>query len=243
MTAMVSTLLRCLRGSGSVVVGCLLLAAMASLGGCTRSVVGTVHAVAPEAEPRKPAALPDLLIEPDRFPAHYPAVVLDPRSVGQAIADIEAVPAGAVVTPPECAPAAAPRGAVAARGTDATTSSSLTVVVMRTDAPLSVRRDQLSGCPSFTATAGDVEATVTAVLLAAPPVDADDTYSVDQTVSTPSAPTRRSLILVAQIDDVRVNAVWTTPSDDTAPDTSPDTQALDALFTDAVLKVRRDGRP
>jgi hypothetical protein len=106
MTAMVSTLLRCLRGSGSVVVGCLLLAAMASLGGCTRSVVGTVHAVAPDAEPRKPAALPDLLIEPDRFPAHYPAVVLDPGSVGHAIADIEAVPAGAVVTPPECAPAA-----------------------------------------------------------------------------------------------------------------------------------------
>jgi hypothetical protein len=233
---MVSTLLRRVRGSGSVAVGCAVLAAMASLGGCTRLVDG---AVAPEAEPRKPAALPDLLIEPDRFPAHYPAVVLDPQSGQRELADIDGVPAGAVVTPPECAPVAMRRDAVAAQGTDARTSSSLTVVVTRADAPLTARRDQLSRCASFTTTAGDAEATVTAALLPAPPVDADDTYAVDQTVSTSSGPTRRSLILVGQVADVRVTAAWTTPSDET----TPDSLVLDTLFTDAVLKVRRDGQP
>jgi hypothetical protein len=67
---------------------------------------------------------------------------------------------------------------------------------------------------------------------------------------------RRTLTLAAQIGDVRVSATWlhegtpdTAPdiAPDTAPniapDTAPDTQALDTLFNDAVLKVRRVGGP
>ena len=55
---------------------------------------------------------------------------------------------------------------------------------------------------------------------------------------------RRTLTLAAQVGDVRVSATWLhegTP--EATPDVAPDTQALDALFTDAVLKVRRNGGP
>ena len=74
----------------------------------------------------------------------------------------------------------------------------------------------------------------------APPVDADDTYAVDQTVTsesseTPESGDTRTLTLVALVDDVQVTASWRQQG---TSDTTPDTQALDTLFTDAVLKVR-----
>jgi hypothetical protein len=79
----------------------------------------------------------------------------------------------------------------------------------------------------------------------APPVDADDTYAVDQTVTAPlSGWMRRTPTLAAQIGDVRLSATWLhdgTP--ETTPDVAPDTQALDGRFTDGVQKVRRVGGP
>ena len=76
-------------------------------------------------------------------------------------------------------------------------------------------------------------------------MDADDSYAVDQTVTAGSSGSmRRTLTLAAQIGDVRVSATWLhegTP--EATPDVAPDTQALDTLFTDAVLKVRRVGGP
>ena len=81
-------------------------------------------------------------------------------------------------------------------------------------------------------------------VLPAPQVDADESYAVDQTVTAePSGSMRRTLTLAAQIADVRVSATWLhdeTP--EATPDVAPDTQALDTVFTDAVLKVRRIGR-
>jgi hypothetical protein len=69
-------------------------------------------------------------------------------------------------------------------------------------------------------------------------VDADDSYAVDQTVTSGSAdgPITRTLALVALVGDVHVTAAWQQrgPSSDL-----PDTQALDTLFTDAVLTVRQ----
>jgi hypothetical protein len=80
-------------------------------------------------------------------------------------------------------------------------------------------------------------------VLPAPPVDADATYAVDQTVTAESSGSmRRTLTLAAQIGDVRVSATWLHEGTrETTPDVAPDTQALDTLFTDAVLKVRRIG--
>jgi hypothetical protein len=79
---------------------------------------------------------------------------------------------------------------------------------------------------------------VTIDLPPAPPVDADDSYAVDQTVTTQSSeqPDSRTLTLVALVGDVRVTASWQHHG---SSDGTPDTQALDALFTDAVLKVRQ----
>ncbi len=216
--------------------------ATAVLGGCTRAVDGSAHAPARDAGPAEPIPLSDLLIEPQRFPAQYPAVVLDPMSVGQTIRDIDGVEARAVVTPPLCAPrppGASPQDAVAVQGIDTATANSLTVALTRAATTLTARRDQLSACPSFTTTAGERSATVTATLLPVPPVDADDSLAVDQTMSTSSGETLRSLTLVAQVADVQVTAAWMTARADAPPDTA----ALDALFTDALLKVRRGGQP
>ena len=98
--------------------------------------------------------------------------------------------------------------------------------------PLRARVEQLTACPSFTAVLGPDTSTVTATVLPAPPVDADDSYAVEQTVTAESGSVRRTLTLVAQIGEVQLSATW---MQDGAPDTAPDSQSLDTLFTDAVL--------
>ena len=73
-------------------------------------------------------------------------------------------------------------------------------------------------------------------VLPAPPVDADDTYAVEQTVTTPDSE-RTTLTFAAQIGDTRVSATWL---QDPAVDDA-DTSSLDTLFRDAVVKLRRGG--
>ena len=71
------------------------------------------------------------------------------------------------MTPPLCAPrppGASPQDAVAVQGIDTATASSLTVAITRAATALTARRDQLSACPSFTATAGERSTTVTATV-------------------------------------------------------------------------------
>jgi hypothetical protein len=86
---------------------------------------------------------------------------------------------------------------------------------------------------------------VTVTVLPAPPIDADDAYAAEQTVTSEvSGSMRRSLTLAAQVNDVRVSATWLREGESgAAPDTAPDTQVLDALFTAAVLKVHRASGP
>lgn len=237
MSEMLSTLSRCLRG-------CVLAMALALLAGCTRAILGTVQPVAPGAEPA-PIRVADLLIEPGQFPVHYPAVVLDATAVYRAMQDLDGVAAAAVVNPPQCAPPPrAPQDSAAVEGIDSQDVSSLIVTVTRPDTPLRDRAEQLTACPSFTAVRGQDTSAVTVTVLPAPQVDADESYAVDQTVTAElSGSMRRTLTLAAQIGDVRVSATWLhdeTP--EATPDVAPDTQALDTVFTDAVLKVRRIGR-
>ena len=238
---MVSTLMRCLRGPGLPVAGCALVMATALLAGCTRVIVGTMHPVAPGGEHRTPIPVADLLIEPERFPARYPAAVLDGTAVYRVLQAIDGVPGGSVVTPPECAPPPlAPQHAAAAQGIDSEEADSLIVAVTSPAPPLHTRVEQLTACPSFTAVSGPDTSSITATLLPAPPVDADGSYAVDQTVTPQSGSIRRMLTLVAQVGEVRLSATWL---HDGTPETTPDTQSLDTLFTDAVLKVRRVGGP
>src|ERR1700694_2320419 len=244
MTVMVSTLARCLRGSVVATLGCVLVTATALIG-CSRTIDGTVRAAPTDAGSKEPIPLADLLIEPARFPARYPAVVLDPPAVDRVFREIDGAAAGSVVTPPECAPPPVAAEAAAVAGIDSQNARSLIVAVSRTGAPLRGRIDQLAGCPGFTSVAGPDRSSVRMNTLPMPPVDADESYAVDQTVTSPtSGSMTRTLTLVAQIADVRVSATWLqdgTP--DTTPYATPETEPLDTLFTDAVLKVRRDGQP
>jgi hypothetical protein len=228
MSQMVSARSWRLGGSAAFVV-------VALLAGCGR-VIGGVAEPPAAGGAAEPVPVADLLVEPDRFPTPYRAAVLDGTAIYHVLQDIEGVARGAVVTPAECAPA--PRVAhdsAAAQGVDSDTAISLIVVVTRPAAPLSTRVDQLRGCPTFTAANGGDVSQVTTSLLPAPPVDADDSAAIDQTVRSPAG-MRRTITFVAQIADTRVSATWL--HEGAAAD-DPDTAALDALFSDAVLKVRR----
>jgi hypothetical protein len=224
-----------------MVMGCALLMATILLGGCTRVIAGAAHSAVPADEKRPPIPVADLLIEPERFPARYPAVVLDGTAMDRVLQDIDGVPGGSVVAPPACAPPPlTPHHTAAAQGTDSADSSVLIVAVTSPAPPLRARAEQLTACPSFTAVRDGETFSVTATLLPAPPVDADDSYAVDQTVTLPSGSTRRMLTLAAQIGQVLVRATWLL---DGAADTAPDTQSLDTVFTDAALKVHRVDGP
>jgi hypothetical protein len=216
--------------------GCALLAAAALLGGCSRVIVGSVEPVAAPSE-KPPAAVSQLLIDPNQFPPQYRASVLDDAAVDRALHDIDVVPTGAVVAPAECAPPVLGHSEIAGvEGVDSATASRLVVLVVRPAPPLSERLDQLRRCSSVEVGQGEDASTVNATLLPAPPADADDTYAVEQTVTTPDSE-RAMLTFAAQIGDTRVSA---TRLQDPAVDEA-DTSSLDTLFRDAVVKLRRSG--
>jgi hypothetical protein len=130
----------------------------------------------------------------------------------------------------------------AVQGTDERSGARLTVTVIRPVPSVRARVTQLAECSSFTSAAGGeagVVSEVTVDLTPAPPVDADDSYAVEQTVTPESddEPETRTLTLVALIEDVQVTASWQRRGSSAD---SGGTQALDTLFTDAVLKVRKN---
>ncbi|BBZ17172.1 hypothetical protein [Mycolicibacterium gadium] len=220
---------RCLRG-------CALLMVAASLAACSRVVVGASEP-ASGVEEKAPVPVAQLLIEPNRFPPQYAAAELDDGGLDRVVQDIDAVSRGEVVTPPTCTPPVLWHSeTVGVEGVDSATASRLILVVMRPVPPLSSRLEQLRACPSFDVGAGEQASTVDVTVLPAPPVDADDAYAVEQTVTTPESE-RTVLTFAAQIGDTRVSASWL---QDPAVDQA-DTSSLDALFRDAVVKLRRDG--
>ena len=230
-----------LRRSRLPVVCCVVLTA-ALAGACSRVVGGTATAGDPQIRPSRPIPVADLLIEPSRFPLRYPAAVVPPKDVDRVMDEILGVATRSEVTPPECAPLPLLTDQQAAvQGTDEQTGARLTVTVTRPVPSVRARVTQLAECPSFSITGGGESGEVSEVtvdLPPAPPVDADDSYAVDQTVTPKSAgPGTRTLTLVALVEDVQVTASWQQRE---SSDNSPDTQALDAVFTDAVLKVRQE---
>ncbi len=215
--------------------GCALLT-VALLGGCSRVIVGSVEPVAAPSE-KPPVPIAQLLIEPNQFPPQYRAAVLDDAAVDRALHDIDGVPTGAVVTPADCGPQPLWHSeVVGVEGVDSATASRLVVLVIRPAPPLSDRLDQMRRCSSFQVGQGEDASTVNATVLPAPPADADATFAVEQTVTTPDAE-RVTLTFAAQIGDTRVSATWL---QDPAVDEA-DTSSLDTLFREAVVKLRRSG--
>ena len=221
---------------------CAALTVVALVGGCDRSVAGSARPGDVATRQAQPISAADLLIEPKRFPARYPAAIVPRTDVDRVLSEIDGVATGSEVTPPQCAPLpvlAEQKAAVA--GTDDDSGSRLIVTVIRPVASVRARVAQLEDCSSFTSTAageaGEV-LTVAVDLPPPPPVDADDSYAVGQTVTSQSDNGETTtLTLVALIDDVQVTASWQQGG---RSDTSPDTDSLDALFTAAVLKVRQE---
>ena len=226
---MVAMLSRCLRR-------CALLMAAVLMAGCSRVIIGTTQAA--EAGEKPPVPIAQLLIEPNRFPPQYRASVLDDAAVDRALQDIDGVPTGSAVTPIDCTPPVMWHGeAAAVEGInilDSASASRLIVVVTRPASSLATRLDQLRGCPTFDVGQGEDAATVNVTVLPAPPVDAEDTYAVEQTVASPESE-RTSLTFAAQVGDSRVSVTWL---QDSAVDEA-DTSSLDAVFRDAVVKLRR----
>jgi hypothetical protein len=228
MAAMDGVLARGIGASGVMVLTCALLS------GCVR-MTGGAPSLGADA---KPVVLAEALIDPSRFPVPYQAAVLDPQATGEAVASVDGVPAGATVEPAGCAPprvGPGPQHAVAAQGVDSATGAALTVLLTRSDTALSARRDQLTRCASLTATAGEVVTTVETALLAPPPMDADDSLASRTTIVRSHEPAVRVLTLSAQIDEARLTVAWMNND----PDGDPDTSALDVVFNDALLTLRR----
>ncbi|OHT88030.1 hypothetical protein [Mycobacteroides saopaulense] len=235
-----------------VVAGCC-AAACLSAPACLRAIEGSpvqssggassplTTTPAPPRAPTGPVA--PLLLAPADFPHQYPASTLDPNAAGLALRDIRGVPEQATVAPATCAPPplpAVPQDAAVAVGTNASDNSTITVAVLRVPQPLATYKTQLERCGSFTFSGPDqTQSTVTASQAVAPPINADDSVAVNQTVSPAGtgSGTQTTLSLIAQIADIRIQATYMT-----FQGIEPDAVLLDQAFTAAVLKVHDNFR-
>ncbi|WP_206488281.1 DUF5642 family protein [Rhodococcus sp. KRD162] len=212
-----------------------------ALVGCSSTVTGTPEPSAGgTTTSQSDVDLNTLLIDPSSFPAPYDALVLPQQAISQAAPDLSGIPAGAQVSPAGCKPADqdfSPEGTAMIVGTDNDSRSTISIELTAVDEPLSARKKQLEQCGEVTATKSGATSTVTSTLTPPPPIGADETLAVRQTVASGAggdAVTQSMLTLMAQIDDIRVSATFMSFGSET-----PDTATLDELFTSAVQKVKQ----
>lgn len=156
---------------------------------------------------------------------------------GQAARDLDGILPGAAVDPGDCQPSAPVSDPAVAVGTDDSSRATMTVELVRTDQTLADLQKQVERCGSVRVTQSGTTATVTTEILPPPPLDADETVALRRTVrSEAGGPglTRTMQTLLGQVGDVRINVTYMSYGDE-----RPDGEALDALFTTAVSKVRK----
>ncbi|WP_051186874.1 hypothetical protein [Nocardia tenerifensis] len=220
-------------------------ACAALLAGCGSTVAG--HPVAREQTAvtrHVDAALSTLLVDPARFPAGYPAVVLPAEAATQAAGDLTGVGRGARVEPGECAPSpqlVGPDKTEVAVGTDEATRATLTLELTRTEEPLARLRGVLRRCESVRVSKGGAMTTVTTELVSPPSSDeAEDALAFRRTV-TPDVGgaglTQTTWTSAGQVGDVRILVTYMTFSGG-----EPDMDAVDELFEAAVRRVAAGGR-
>ncbi|MGB3370568.1 MAG: sensor domain-containing protein [Rhodococcus sp. (in: high G+C Gram-positive bacteria)] len=216
------------------------LGAALALAGCGSDVAGTPAPVGQgdaSATPSDGDDLDALLIDPSVFPPSYDAIVLPPQAIAQASPDLTGIPAGAEVSPAGCKPKdVQPGSASMIVGTDNANRATISVELISVEEPLSVREEQLGGCTEVQATKSGATSTIRSTVTPAPPIDADDTLAVRQTVSSGTGTdsvTQSMLTLMAQVGDVRIAATYM--SFDSG---STDAATLDEVFTAAVQKVK-----
>ncbi len=185
-----------------------------------------------------PATLESMLLTPADFPTSYQALVLSGPAVEQAAGDLDGIPAGAKVDPAGCKPPAQAFGPDATAmivGTDNAARATISVELVRVDEPLSVRENEIRQCTDVTTTKDGVTASVATTVLPAPPLNADDTMALRQTVTSggDDAQVRQSMLrLFGQVGDVRISATYMTFGAG-----KPDSATLDQVFTEAVGRV------
>lgn len=212
--------------------------------GCSSTVAGVAEPGADAASAatvggeRVSATLESMLLTPEDFPAPYQALVLTGPAIEQAAPDLDGIPAGAKVDPAGCKPPAQAFGPDATAmivGTDNAARTTISVELTRVDAPLSSREDEIRQCPNVATTKDGVTATVSTTVLPAPPLNADGTMALRQTVTSggDDAQVRQSMLrLVGQVGDVRISATHMTFGAG-----KPDSATLDQVFTEAVGRV------
>jgi hypothetical protein len=228
MAAMISALTS---SRAAAVLLCGVVAA-AGVAACGRTIGGTaVQGSGPSTESAL-ASVPllALLLDTSAFPAEYPASHVESAKVNGALAVVDGVPEGARVSPPDCTPET-PGEVAAVQGARDTTE--LLVVLARGAGPLSVRRDQVTRCSSYSVSEDDGGSWDVSVQMLPPPVlNVDDAFAFERTQ------TGRwffdSVTLVGQIGPVGVTAQMTG-----LPGDQLDTTALDAVFTAQVQALRR----
>lgn len=219
-----------------------LAAASLALAGCSSTVAG-VAAPAPETGDSATidASLGSMLLTPTDFPAPYEAIVLPSQAVAQAAADLSGIPAGAKVDPAGCKPPNqdySADGTAMIVGTDNANRATISVELMRTETPLSVREKEIGNCLEVTTTKNGATATVKTAIVPAPPLNADDTLALRQTVTSGAGDetvTQSTLSLIAQVRDVRVSATFMSFGAGV-----PDSATLDQVFTEAVARVNAE---
>lgn len=184
------------------------------------------------------APLSSMLPAPEDFPPPYEALVLPEHAVEQAAVDLDGIPAGATVDPAGCKPPPqnfGPDSTALIVGTDNAARATISVELTRVDATLATREAELAECSEVTTTKNGATAKVTTTMLPAPPLNADDTMALRQSIVSGNGDqevTQSMLRLVAQVDDVRISATHMSFGDAEA-----DSATLDLLFTEAVQKV------
>ncbi|AYF79426.1 sensor domain-containing protein [Nocardia yunnanensis] len=208
------------------------------LAGCGDSVEGHPIAVRGPVTPIVSAegGLAKLLPDPSQFPTRYTALVLPADTAKQAADDVNGYLPGAQVDPSGCVPATPTAGPAVAVGTDDEARATLTVVLTRSDQPLSALRDQLGQCGTVRLGDSGLTSVVSTRLNPAPPANADDTLAFERTVAAPNDPTgsqRTMQTLIGQIGEVRITVSYMTSG------SGKDGEGLDTLFTTALRKVRK----
>ncbi|RJO69465.1 sensor domain-containing protein [Nocardia panacis] len=218
--------------------GALLAICAIGLAGCGSEVSG--HPVT-AATRHIGAQLGSLLPADADYPANYGGgLTLPPEAAALATGDLAGAGRGAIVTPAGCAPPeqqSGPDRTAVAVANDNVARATLTVVLTRTDKPLSAWRSQLRQCKSFRVDKAGAKSTVTTTLDPSPPADAEDTLAFRRTVAPEvSLPGVAATMQTSagQIGDVRISVAYMT-----FEGRKPDTEALNALFTAALAKVGR----
>lgn len=178
------------------------------------------------------ASLDELLVDTRYVPEGYTSEIVPSDRRASVVGSVMAIPVGAVVDPPMCAPRPLAADSAVLLATDPS-AANLMVVVERVDARLLHLAEQWRSCSRFTVDDGAAVLVHSAQVSAAPPVATDESAALRTSVDgAADGRSQQTVTLAAQQGDIRVTAVALGRAD------TIDTAGLDTLFTETVLNLQ-----